>query len=121
MGPMLMTPITDNPTAFAIASAIKVLAFFGVYLVTVAMLTLAERKVSAWIQDRHGPNRAGPGGRYAIWPGAQLDPGEEEADHRALDQDRLKLRAENVRDAGDRLVQDCTMHGALPSRVPQLM
>ncbi len=62
MGPMLMTPITDNPTAFAIASAIKVLAFFGVYLVTVAMLTLAERKVSAWIQDRHGPNRAGPGG-----------------------------------------------------------
>ena len=57
-----MTPITDNPTAFAIASAIKVLAFFGVYLVTVAMLTLAERKISAWIQDRHGPNRAGPGG-----------------------------------------------------------
>ena len=62
MGPLLMTPITDNPTAFAIASAIKVLAFFGVYLVTVALLTLAERKISAWIQDRHGPNRAGPGG-----------------------------------------------------------
>ena len=62
MGAMLMTPITDNPTAFAIASAIKVLVFFGVYLVTVALLTLAERKVSAWIQDRHGPNRAGPGG-----------------------------------------------------------
>ena len=62
MGPLLMTPITDNPTAFAIASGIKVLAFFGVYLVTVALLTLAERKISAWIQDRHGPNRAGPGG-----------------------------------------------------------
>ncbi len=62
MGPMLMTPISDNMTAFVIASAIKVLVFFGVYLVTVAMLTLAERKVSAWIQDRHGPNRTGPGG-----------------------------------------------------------
>ncbi len=62
MGPMLLTPISDNPTAFAIASAIKVLVFFGVYLVTVALLTLAERKVSAWIQDRHGPNRTGPGG-----------------------------------------------------------
>jgi NADH-quinone oxidoreductase subunit H len=62
MGPLLMTPISDNNTAFLIVSAIKVLAFFGVYLVTVAMLTLAERKVSAWIQDRRGPNRTGPGG-----------------------------------------------------------
>jgi NADH-quinone oxidoreductase subunit H len=62
MPPSLLTPITDNMTAFVIASAIKVLVFFGVYLVTVALLTLAERKISAWIQDRHGPNRAGPGG-----------------------------------------------------------
>jgi NADH-quinone oxidoreductase subunit H len=62
MGPLLLTPITENATAFFIASGIKVLVFFGVYLVTVALLTLAERKVSAWIQDRHGPNRTGPGG-----------------------------------------------------------
>jgi NADH-quinone oxidoreductase subunit H len=38
------------------------LVVFGVLLVTVAMLTLAERKVAAWIQDRPGPNRVGPSG-----------------------------------------------------------
>jgi NADH-quinone oxidoreductase subunit H len=53
-----MTPIAGN--AFYIASIIKILAVFTMILVVVALWTWVERRVSAFIQNRHGPNRVGP-------------------------------------------------------------
>ena len=55
-----LPPVSLTP--FLVFTALKIGIIFGVYLIGVALLTLAERKISAWIQDRHGPNRVGYGG-----------------------------------------------------------
>ncbi|TLY19019.1 MAG: NADH-quinone oxidoreductase subunit NuoH [Nitrospirae bacterium] len=49
-------------SVFALAALVKIAVVMGVVLLTVAFLTLAERKVLSWMQDRMGPMEVGPYG-----------------------------------------------------------
>jgi NADH-quinone oxidoreductase subunit H len=57
--PIDRIPLPESGGAIFVATLIKMIVIFTLYMVGVALLTLAERKISAWIQDRHGPNRVG--------------------------------------------------------------
>ncbi len=56
--------MTPELKGFILLSSIKVTVVFSVMLLGVALATLAERRISAFKQDRLGPNRVGPQGLF---------------------------------------------------------
>ena len=60
LGPHESLQYLNPTTQFVLFSALKILVVFGVVMTAVAYAVLVERKVSAWIQDRVGPNRTAP-------------------------------------------------------------
>ncbi len=56
-----LTWLTPEVKGFLLVTLVKMVAVFSIVMVAVAYSTLLERKVSAWMQYRLGPNRAWKG------------------------------------------------------------
>ena len=51
-------------SAFIIDKSVFIVVIFAITMMMAMYSTWAERKVAAWLQDRIGPNRAGPLGLF---------------------------------------------------------